>query len=257
MNPLPHDPTSATATVSFSLKGVDYEMEARVTVPAGPARVSDLLPLARGLSDRVVEETTKAVEQQGRRISCCKGCGACCSNLVAISEVEARRIAEVVNEMPEARQSEIRARFAAARARLVEAGLMERLQASADWTDAEYGKLTGDYFRLRVACPFLEEGACSIYGERPVTCREFLVVSPPEYCAMDDSREVIRVRMLLPVFQALAQWQVAPAKHFLERVVPLILALEWSEAHPEPDPVRSGPELLEEFVRLLSVEQKS
>jgi len=238
-------------SVSCTIKGEEFELSARVSVPAGLARTADLLPLAQGLSDRVAQETIKAVEGTGREISCRKGCGACCSNLVAISEVEARRIVAVVDEMPEPRRTVIRTRFAEARQRLESAGLLQQLQHSSEWTDAEYTKLVGDYFRVRLPCPFLEAGSCSIYEDRPITCREYLVVSPAEHCAEDDSRDVVRVRVLMPVFHAVAQWQTVPPKHLMERVVPLILALEWSEAHPEPQPARTGPELLQELLELL------
>src|SRR5436305_15331755 len=91
MNPELNGPRP-TATVEFTLQGEGFHLQARVAVPAGPARAGDLLPLARALSDAVVRQTSQAVEETGARISCKMGCGACCRNLVAISEVEARRI---------------------------------------------------------------------------------------------------------------------------------------------------------------------
>ena len=246
----------AMASVGFKIKGQEFSIEATVSVPAGLTRTADLLPLAQGLSDRVVHETAKALEATGNRISCCKGCGACCSNLGAISEVEARHIAEVVTEMPAQRQAEIRSRFAAARQRLEMAGLLPLLEQSAGWTDGDYTQLVADYFKERLPCPFLEAGSCSIYENRPITCREFLVVSPPEYCAEDDSKDVVQVRLLLPVFHAVAQWQTKPPKHLMERVVPLILALEWAEKHPEAAPCRTGPELLKELLNLLQIKRE-
>ena len=39
------------------------------------------------------------------------------------------------------------------------------------------------YLGLELACPFLEDDACSIYAERPSACREYLVSSPKELCA--------------------------------------------------------------------------
>ncbi len=255
MIPLSSD-APAMATASFRIQGDEFKVEATVSVPAGLARPGDLLPLAQGLSDRVVQETSAAVESIGSRISCRKGCGACCCNLVAISEVEARRIAEVVDEMPEPRQAEIRSRFAEARHRLEQSGLLPALQDPGEWTDEDYTKLSAAYFRERLPCPFLEEGSCSIHEDRPITCREYLVVSPAEHCAEDDSRDVVQVRMLLPVFQAVAQWQTVPPKHLMERVVTLILAPEWAAFHPEPPPTRTGPQLLKELLDLLSVKRK-
>jgi Fe-S-cluster containining protein len=237
-----------TTSAAFTIEGEHFRMQSRVTVPAGPARVSDLLPLARGLSDAVVRETCRAVEGSGELISCRKGCGACCRNLVAISEVEARRLREVIEGLPEPRRSAVRALFAEARQRLERAGLLETLHQAGRWTDEAYTAMARNYFRQGIPCPFLEEEACSIYEERPITCREYLVTSPPELCASPDSKGVRRVRLPLRVFNAVARWQVPPAEHFLERWVPLILAPEWAEAHPEEPPPRPGPELLRELL---------
>lgn len=247
MNPDPAGPPKWT-TAEFTIEGEHFRLKTRVAVPAGPARVSDLLPVARALSDAVVRETCQAVERTGDRISCTKGCGACCRNLVAISEVEARQIRAVVDRLPEPRREAVRARFSEARGRLERAGLLNKLQATDRVTDEDYGALVGAYFQEGIACPFLEEESCSIYDERPITCREFLVTSPPENCARLGSEGVQRVLLPLRVFNAVARWQVPPAEHFLERWVPLILAPEWAAAHPDDPPPRPGPELLRELL---------
>jgi Fe-S-cluster containining protein len=252
MTPESSKPPQMT-NVEFAIKGEHFCLQSRVTVPAGPARLSDLLPMARALSDAVVRETCRAVEEEGEKISCRKGCGACCSNLVAISEVEARRIRDLVEGLPEPRRSVIRARFAEARQRLEQAGLLETLSEPERWTAEVYAELVGIYFAQDIPCPFLEEGSCSIYDERPITCREYLVTSPPEYCARLGSEGVKRVPLPLRVFPAVARWQVPPTEHFLERCVPLILAPEWAEAHPENPPPKPGPELLRELLSYLRV----
>jgi Fe-S-cluster containining protein len=236
------------ASANCTIEGEHFRLTCRVTVPAGPSQVSDLLPVARALSDTVVRQTSGLVEEAGEKISCTRGCGACCRNLVAISEVEARRIRSVIENLPEPRRSTVRSRFAEARQRLERAGLLEKLQAADQWTDADYTVLVGTYFQQGIPCPFLEEESCSIYEERPITCREYLVTSPPEYCARLGSEGVRRVRLPLRVFNAVARWQTPPQEHFLERWVPLILAPEWAEAHPDDPPPRPGPELLRELL---------
>ena len=121
----------------------------------------------------------------------------------------------------------------------------------------EYEDIMSPYFRLGIPCPFLEQESCSIYAERPITCREFLVTSPAEHCARVDSAGVVRVRLPLRVFNAVARWNVPPSGHVRERWVPLILAPQWAEAHPAEPPPRPGTELLEEFLRHLSVKGES
>jgi len=251
MTPTADDPPQV-ATANLTLRGDGFQLQAKVQVPVGPTRVGDLLPLARALSDTVVGQTCQALEEAGATISCKAGCGACCDNLVAVAEVEARRIGVVVENLPEPRRSDIRARFADARARLVAAGLLAVLQRSDRWTEEEYAALVGDYFRQAIHCPFLEGGSCSIYDERPITCREYLVTSPAEYCARPGSEGVVRVRIPLPVFNAVARWQTPQLDGRLERVVPLILAPEWAVAHPDDPPPQMGVDLLREFLAHLS-----
>jgi hypothetical protein len=101
----------------------DWEMRFQVGVPKTPIAGRELLPLAQNLSNAIVDATVREIETRGGKISCCKGCGACCRQLVPISEVEARYIAELVESLPEPRQSKVKARFEDAAKRLAEAGL--------------------------------------------------------------------------------------------------------------------------------------
>jgi len=232
----------------LTIEGEHFRMTSSVTVPAGPVQVSDLLPLARALSDAIVRETCQAVKDAGEKISCTSGCGSCCRNLVPISEVEARCTHDVVEKLPEPRHSHVRARFAEARQRLERTGLLDKLLAADRLTNEDYTALVGTYFQHGIPCPFLEEESCSIYQERPIACREYLVTSPPECCAKLGSEGVQQVRLPLRLFNAVARWQVPPQEHFLERWVPLILAPEWAEAHPDDPPPKPGPELLQELL---------
>jgi hypothetical protein len=157
--------------------------------------------------------------------------------------------------MEEPRRSEIMARFAAAQPRLADAGLLERLQDPDTITGEEYGSIALSYFNQQIACPFLEEESCSIYEERPITCREYLVTSPPEHCAVPAENKVRRIQMPLRVFNAVARWHASPTGHFKEKWVPLILAPEWARTHSEEPSASSAVELLSELLRHLSTKE--
>jgi len=242
----PQGPTEFAA-VDVTLSTPDWEMNATVAVPVGPTPVAALLPLAQRLSDQVVSFTEQALARQGKSISCKKGCGACCRQLVPISEVEARRIRDLVAGLPEPRRSEIHARFADARRRLSDAGLLNRLLHPEEWTPAAYASLAAHYFQGKLACPFLDEESCSIHPDRPLTCREYLVTSPAENCAQPTPETIDRVRLPLKVVNAVARLNVPPTRPFLESWVPLVLAPEWADAHPDESPLRSGREWLREL----------
>ena len=59
-------------------------------------------------------------------------------------------------------------------------------------------------------------------------------------------------RQVMLMESAVARWQVPPGEHIVERWVPLILAPEWAEAHPDEPPPQPGPELLRELLGHLS-----
>jgi Fe-S-cluster containining protein len=244
--------STSTATARIKLSCDEWELQTSVTVPAGPVRSRDLLPLFQSISDAVVDAAARMAEEHGSHISCKKGCGACCRMLVPISQMEARHIRDEVEALPEPRRTEIRERFATARRRLQEAGLLDELQRTEQWTESDYTTRAAAYFRLGIPCPFLEEESCSIHLQRPVTCREHLVTTPPELCArVEPPQEVRRVRIPLRVFNAVARMETPGSVHHRESWVPLVLAPEWADAHPDGPP-RPGPEVLREFLDHLS-----
>ncbi|OOG55650.1 YkgJ family cysteine cluster protein [Rhodanobacter sp. C03] len=239
---------SVTATIELVLDGEPLQMQ--LTVPTGPATPGQLLHLLRGLTDAVVDSAVEKSTAQGNPISCRKGCGACCRQLVPIAPAEAHRLRQVVDAMPEPRRSEVLARFEAARAKLAASGMLERLRAPARMDETSRRQLGIDYFRNGVACPFLEQESCSIYAERPLACREYLVTSPTEHCAQPTPDSIDCLPIAARVSRAL--WQLeAKQDHDGLSWVPLITALEWAQTHPEAPPGASGPAQIESLFKLL------
>ncbi len=231
-----------TARVVLGLPTGEIELE--LEVPPGLARVDQLLPLARALTEQIVDLTVMQVEEEGRKISCRAGCGACCRQLVPIAEAEARGVRDLIASLPEPRRSVVKARFAEALLRLDAAGLLAPLRARADWDNARRREIGLAYFRQGVPCPFLEDESCSIHPERPIACREYLVTSPPEHCADPKVNQVEGVKLPASVWTAVARLDpVEPGARSI-RWVPLILALEWAEANPDDPPGQPAAELV-------------
>jgi Fe-S-cluster containining protein len=236
----PDTDEKVTATVQLTVAGHDLTIE--MNLPTRRVRPGELLPLYRGLAEHLVQAGVANVRSAGHEVSCRKGCGACCRQLVPISETEARRIREVIDELPADRQKEIRGRFADARRQLQEAGLLAGLGDRSLVPLADRVRLGIRYFAEGIPCPFLEDEACSIYEERPIACREYLVTSPPANCSQPTRESVATVPVPGRV-SAAVRWLTAPADAAQPAWVPLILAPDWAEANPEPAPTRTGPEL--------------
>jgi Fe-S-cluster containining protein len=234
-----------TASVDFNLGG--QRVHADITIPAGPVRARVMLPVFQKMADFVIAHGEVAAQQMGEAVSCRKGCAACCRQMVAVGELEAHYLRDLVARLPEPRRTEICARFAAAHQRFAQAGLQERLLHFNECTRSELDQLSREYFALQVPCTFLEDEECSIYADRPLLCRQYLVVSPPERCS-EPGQEGVR-GLLLPTNLAhiIARLGQTPPPE-PTRWILLPEALAWAEAHPDEPPPRPGPEVLREVL---------
>jgi Fe-S-cluster containining protein len=244
-----------TATLQLRIGGQPYQLE--MTVPSGPTRLRELLPVFEGLTNVVVAEAVQDVGRQGLTISCRAGCGACCRQVVPLTGAEAYRIAALVRALPEPRQAQVRERFEAARRQLAGAGLLDWLRHPGGIPQEQRPGLGLAYFQVGLACPFLEEESCSIHADRPLACREYLVTSPAENCARPAPETVHCVTIPVSVARAVREVETAESSD-APAWVPLTLALEWVEAHPETAPRRTGLELLQDlFARLSGSEPRT
>jgi Fe-S-cluster containining protein len=199
-----HTPDAESVMIGVELNARDWKMKTNIAAPAGRTRLIQLLPMANALADAVIGMAEQSLEKQGKKISCKKGCAACCRSMIPIAQVEARRVRELVESLPEAQRTQIKARFAEALRRLEQAGLLDRLRAREQWTDAENNQVQVQYFLQGLACPFLEDESCSIYADRPASCREFVVTSPAEKCSAPTNEDVHIVKLPFRVTSALA-----------------------------------------------------
>jgi Fe-S-cluster containining protein len=239
-----------TASLLLSLSGQRVRVE--MTVPSAAVGLREILPACRSLTEAIVASAEKAEAGEGRHVSCRKGCGACCRQLVPISEVEARQIRDLVENLPEPRRSEVRARFAEARRRFDAAGLSAKLLHLERLTgDDEVNSLGLDYFAQGVACPFLEDESCSIHADRPIVCREYLVTSPAKHCARPTAETVRCVPLPAKVSSALNRMSPQPDGPASRRVC-LSLVLDWAEDAPDDPAPRPGPEWVSQLLQRLT-----
>src|SRR5262245_28936346 len=205
-----------------------------ITVPNAQVRAVEIVPALQGLVNAVVEAA-----EAGQTISCRKGCGACCRQLVPVSRSEGERLLQVVDALPAERRDVLMKRFATAEAVIESAGLKERR----DRSDRE---LSAAYFALRLPCPFLEEESCSIHPERPLVCREYLVTSPAELCSGPEQEGVT------PVAVPKVSLAARGLQEEKDEWFPLAMLMAWARRRPRQTKKRTGPEWVQRFLRGLS-----
>ena len=234
-------PPGQTVDGTFVIKAEGEVRRLRISVPRDPVAFRAVLPAVRALADGSVELALQSAERQGAPVSCKPDCCACCYYAPMLSPAEARSVAELVDALAEPRRSEIIARFEQALERLREAGLLQRYEQtrrleSDGSSRAGYPGWHDDYLRLKVACPFLENKRCSIYTERPMACRSYLVRNDPAECARTGGAlEQVAVRPSV----ARAAW-VLGQEEAVHRSIMLVTALEWARETPEAGPRATG-----------------
>ncbi len=235
-------------TGQIQLRVDDMVVEMQLTVQANPVKPQRMLPVFQQITNLYVEIGVAAAKSQGKTISCQAGCGACCRHFVALSEIEAYDIAELVEKMPEPNRSQVKERFDQAVAHFTDIGWLERFENCGDYTDKESLRVLADYFKEGVPCPFLVDESCSIHEDRPLTCREYLVTSPAENCTDPSKYEIDLVKLpTRPLGHILELGQEKPLNGL--NVVPLITALKQTAMKPNHFPEKTGEQWVTEFLQ--------
>ena len=229
------------AEIRVHLQTPAWAIAAPLTVPAEPATLGAWLPFLQALASQLSGAANDAATAAGRPVSCAKGCGACRRQLVGISLVEARALAQLVAAMPQPRRDEIRRRFAAALARLNESEVLSRDCADPDpafpLAELPQQRLAAAWFSLQIACPFLEDESCGIYQDRPLVCREHQVTSSAAACSRMFREPVDRIEQPVRLGAALAR-TAAQVAGVSTSTIPLLLSLDLS---PEVDKALAQP----------------
>lgn len=204
-----------------------------ISFPPSPATIPQMLPALRQATDHLIQEAIRLSEQQGNPISCRKGCNHCCKQVVPLAPAEARALSALVDSLPPARRSVIRRRFAATITNLNESGLAADLRDRAYWEKSDFRDVGLRYLAQDISCPFLEAGLCSIYADRPIACREFMVTTPADNCRHPTPQTVKTVDIPAgPTWHAVARLEQLEQDAPLQWV-PLILALEYTGEYAE------------------------
>jgi Fe-S-cluster containining protein len=225
----PIDKAYDDAKVHLSIFDEEHVIDLRVRV--GPTELEEIIAPARTFAERVSELAVQKAREEGKNVTCVKGCAACCRHVVAIASIEAVALAKLVAAMPPARRKKIEVTFANAIAKLERAGLIDAYapKGRSALLGASWDEVSRRYFDLGVACPFLAEESCSIYADRPLICREYLATTPPSRCdRLDGGVETVARPVRMSEVLAVTAHKTASVQ---EHNIPLVLALEWARVH--------------------------
>jgi Fe-S-cluster containining protein len=248
--------TSPSVEVSFSLRIGEGTLNASLAVPAGKTTLTALLPILQDFDSSMINRVVDEATEEGHPVSCRKGCGACCRQMVPLSIFEAEFLGEWFSALPKERQAELEERFHSGLMRLKKAGVLDKI-LDANWglDEKSFVQMAIDYFHAGVPCPFLEDESCSIHPIRPLMCREYLVTSPAELCQDPGIHQLSAIHLPLRPSQAL--YKIGQElTHDAKGWMPLIFLLAWSKRGVKPGNYYSGTgqEVLRIFMEHLTTE---
>lgn len=114
----------------------------------------------------LVQQSLSRIDYKEKGVYCGKGCSFCCHIAVDITKGEAELIKLYCHE------NNIKPDYAYMEA--------QRNHTKENWHELRKTKQSG--------CAFLDEtGACKVYDVRPIACRKYMVLDPPEKCEYDPS----------------------------------------------------------------------
>lgn len=239
------------ANIDIKIGG--HALHVSMLLPDRTVSLRELLPTIQKINHKIIDIAVQQANADGKTVSCKKGCGACCKQLVPITKTETWQITELVNKLPKEKQKRIKQAFNEARETLQNSSLWEQLSNTALIKNKR--EIGFDYFDLNISCPFLEDNACSIHQHRPLSCREFLATSDPVFCNTPRDMKIESIDIPVRVSNSLRrieddQTTAPPVEAFVEWV-PLSLALDWANTHDEPEK-QAATRWMENFFQALS-----
>ena len=226
----------------------------RIAVGQGQARLADIVPLAQAICTKITDVVVESIRSGGGRIPCSKGCSACCSFLVPLAVPEALCLKEEILAMPESQRRLMQQSCLLVAQRILKRkppkSFMGQTTGTSPNSFAEQNMVASWYTNLKLACPFLYRGVCTIYEQRPLACREHFVNGSAGPCSGGRGTAEV-VEMPVQVVDALAQLAGELEDTSNEAVI-LPLALVWCEQNPQrADRTWPAAMMVERFVEIL------
>lgn len=195
------------------------------------AKLTDLVPMAQSLCTKLVTSVVRDSRAAGYNITCRRGCSNCCDWLVPLSIAEAFWLKDQIAAVPTGRREVILHSFLAKAKRILGCRLPDNLDI-ADSDNVRLQTISDWYREFNLSCPFLSHNICTIYGERPLVCRECIVTSDSCFCKTDSRSEPEAVSLPVSIAEVLANVSSELANTNIEAVI-LPLCLAWCDVNSE------------------------
>jgi len=242
-------------TISLEINVLGEPVHLRINAVRSQFRLADIVPLARMVCGKITNAVLEVLNRDGCKIPCARGCWACCRYLVPLSIPEVFRLNKEVLARPVFKRRQMQqACLLAAKHILENSGpqiFVNRTMEGNIGCPTDLEALSRWYAGLNLTCPFLDEGVCSIYGQRPLACREYFIIGSPDVCAGKNDagkRVTLPVRMSEVLGRLTAELEGAQTEAII-----LPFSLVWAQQNRERDErVWPGQMMVEKFMDIVT-----
>jgi len=238
--------------LGFELVVAGKTVQFHINVAAKQATLADIVPLARRLSTKLTNLFLGSLRENGQSVPCRKGCSACCSYLIPLSIPEVFRLRGELLAMPaDYSRGILRACLDTAEKILDSRSQTTYLESFSESGQSQISQMSKWYAGLKLACPFLSDGLCMLYEQRPLACREHLITGSSFFCQPDHGGEPNVAAMPISVLEAVGQLTAELEGLDIEAVM-LPLAFPWAQNNlPRMDHTWPAVTMVERFFKIL------
>ncbi len=244
-----------TQVIGLDLDVLGKNVNFSIAVSKGQATLADIVPLARMICTKITDIVVESVCSNEHHIPCHKGCATCCNHyLVPLSVPEAFRLKEEISHAPRSQRESIWQACLLTTRRIFSKRPPKLSMDQADGPSlvgpVDLERVSDWYNNLKLPCPFLHKGLCTIYDQRPLACREHFVKGSAEACRGErDAAEVVRMPVQMP--NALAQLARDFEGTTFEAVLLPLVFLWYEQERPRANKTWPAAMMVERFLEIV------
>lgn len=231
---------------------------AKIAVKDCPATLADVVPTARMLSAKINQAIDRHAINSGISIPCQQGCANCCHLLIILSVPEALRLAEELILMPLSEYEKLRRYWDSISNFIREQLPMNSLPRNLNYIDyPNLRAISNWYTKQRKPCVFLQDNICAIYEQRPLVCRDFIIMGSSSQCQLGKVSVKTAVKTSPSMSYVLRQL-ASEFEYKGQKIVFLHNLFNWYEENIKLyDQMWPATVLVQRFIELLTYTQQS
>lgn len=181
------------------------------------------------LSAKINQAIYRHAIYSGISIPCQHGCANCCYLLIILSIPEALRLAEELILMPLSEYEKLRRYWENISNFIREQLPMNLLPRNLDYIDyLNLRAISNWYTKQRKPCVFLHGSICTIYEQRPLVCRDFMITGSSSQCQLGKISVKTAIRTT-PSISYVLRRLVSEFEYKSHRIIFLHDLLNWYE----------------------------